>query len=270
MKKPMFAFKVAGIASVLLLAASTGLAAPQPEAAGTVRLAVGETYATAADGTRRALKDDDIVYSGDTLSTGADSYIDLDLDDDGRVMLRPGTQFQIQSFHFDADAHPDNAPPKPAAVPENAFFRLIKGGLRVVSGLVGHTDHSQYRLETAVTTIGIRGTEYDVRYCTADCSDEADNGHAPADGLYTGVDRGAIALTNKGGETVTQQGQYSYVRSGDAAATLLSAPPAALRHMEVPEKYRKLEEERERRHRHDRDRDRDDRHRRHRHHGPGG
>src|SRR5579871_3356218 len=112
MEQPMNIAKIAVMVGLTLSLAMLGAAyaAPPPEEAGIVTLAVGEAYATGADGTRRALKDEDPVYAGDTLSTGAESYIDVDMDDDGRLLLRPGTQFEIQSFHFVPTAHPEDAP----------------------------------------------------------------------------------------------------------------------------------------------------------------
>lgn len=258
-----------GLVLVALAALVSGpgkASAADAEAAGTVVLATGQVDDTAADGTRRTLKDGDTVYSGDTLTTGADSYTDLQYDDDARMMLRPGTQFQIEKYHFEPSAHPDNAPAAPAAAQENAFFRLIRGGLRTVSGLIGHERRETYRLDTPVVTIGVRGTEYEVRYCAGDCGDEAENGKPPADGLYTGVDKGAIAVSNQTGEKLTAAGQYGYARDARTPVELLKAAPAALRHVELPEKYKKLEEERERRGVHRR-LDEKRRLRRHRHSG---
>ena len=39
-------------------------------------------------------------------------------------------------------------------------MRFLKGALRAVSGLIGKQKREQYRMDTAVGTIGIRGTEY--------------------------------------------------------------------------------------------------------------
>lgn len=39
-------------------------------------------------------------------------------------------------------------------------MRFLKGALRAVSGLIGKERREQYRMDTVVGTIGIRGTEY--------------------------------------------------------------------------------------------------------------
>ena len=241
--------------SCLLVALA--LAAGQVQAAeqaATATLAVGTVTAVAPDGGSRALHDGDLVYSGEKIETGDQSYANLDFTDGGTIMLRPDTQFSIESYHYDEQGHlednePDDtsAPPAPStdsepppAPQENAFFKLLKGGLRAVSGLIGHVQRDDYKMETPAATIGIRGTEYEARYCGADCGDEKDAGGAPADGLYTAVDKGSIGVRNESGETVTQQGQYLYVQHARARALLSRERPHALRHMELPKRYRVL------------------------------
>ena len=63
--------------------------------------------------------------------------------------------------------------PASAPQPESAFFKLVKGGLRAVDGLIGQTTPQNYGVETPVATIGVRGTAFDVRYCGDDCIDES-------------------------------------------------------------------------------------------------
>jgi hypothetical protein len=218
-----------------------------PEAAGSVALAEGSVTDTAKDGSNRQLKDGDHVYPGDSFVLGTDSYLDLDLEDDGRILLRPNTTFQIQSYHYDADAHDASAPTdangqplikSASAQPENAFFKLVKGGLRAVDGLIGKTSPQNYGVETPVATIGVRGTAFDVRYCGDDCSDEADASGKPDNGLYTSVSEGSVGVKNDSGETVMPAGHSSFVKSRKERVQALAAPPKALRHMDLPEKLK--------------------------------
>lgn len=213
-----------------------------PEVAGDVTLAQGSVADTATDGTKRQLQDGDNVYPGDSLVLGADSYLDMDFPDGSRILLRPDTTFQIQEFHFEPGAHPgaDGSPPIEIAPakPENAFFRLVKGGLRAIDGLIGHEHPDNYAVETPVATIGVRGTAFDVRYCGDDCKDEADSSGAPENGLYTAVSEGSIGVKNDAGETVTPAGHSGFVKSRRERLRALVAPPKALRHMDLPEKFK--------------------------------
>lgn len=254
MLKHLTAWLLAGTA----LAAGPAGAAEQ---AATATLAVGTVQAVAADGSSRTLHDGDLVYSGEVIKTGDQSYANLDFTDGGTIMLRPGTQFSIVNYHYDEQGHLEDVEPGQPPVPqpaasgtedsepppppqENAFFKLIKGGLRAVSGLIGHVQRDDYRMETPAATIGIRGTDYEARYCGADCGDEKDASGAPADGLYTAVNGGSIGVRNESGETVTRQGQYLYVQHARARAVLSNQRPRALRHMELPKRYRALVKQR--------------------------
>ncbi|MDE2197198.1 MAG: hypothetical protein KGJ56_08420, partial [Gammaproteobacteria bacterium] len=117
---------------------------------------------------------------------------------------------------------------------ENAFFRLIKGGFRALSGLIGHVDHADYAVETPVATIGIRGTGYEVRYCASNCGDSSGGSQQ---GLYTAVGKGAIALSNDSGETVTRAGQYGYIAGRQMHFRPLARAPRALARMQLPQRY---------------------------------
>lgn len=236
------------LAACALVAGSAVRAQNQPEQAGSAVVAVGQVTDTASDGSVRQLHDGDAVYSGDRLTVGDNSYLDVDYLDGGRMLLRPGTDFQIERYHFDPAAHglstsapaaasvpPAAAPGTPAQTePENAFFRLFKGGLRALSGLIGHEDHQDYALETPVATIGIRGTAYEVRYCQTGCSDE---GGASQNGLYTAVGKGAIGVKNDSGEAVTTAGHFGYLAGRQARFTPLTQLPRALHHMQLPPRY---------------------------------
>ncbi len=72
--------------------------------------------------------------------------------DEGRVSLQAGTQFRVEKFKYDK-----------ARSEENAILRLLKGGVRVVTGLIGRANHDNYRFNLATATIGIRGTGFDAR-----------------------------------------------------------------------------------------------------------
>ncbi len=253
----------------MIRTAAATRSAAAPQRAGSAVLAVGPVTDTAADGATRALQDGDPIYSGDTLITGDDGYADLDFEDGGRMLLRPDTDFQIQAYHFDPAAHgfalappvepasyaqaapsarsaspaqppaamqPAPAPPSASAAPpraehESAFFRLIKGGFRAISGFIGHVDHQDYAVETPVATIGIRGTGYEVRYCASHCP-------RGEKGLYTGVGTGAIAIRNQAGERIATAGHFGYLASRTARFRRLRHAPRALRHMRLPSRYR--------------------------------
>lgn len=172
-----------GFASLALaLCCLTGTASAQ-SAAGEVALLTGKATASTQDGVVRELAKGDTVYSGELISSGVNSYVNLRFKDGGLILLRPKTRFEIENFNFETT--PSGAAPskplvdpaaatKPAAATAaaaatpvaaqgtttRAFFRLLKGSFRAVSGAIGKVNHDDYRVATPVATIGIRGTDF--------------------------------------------------------------------------------------------------------------
>ncbi|MGE0559486.1 MAG: FecR domain-containing protein, partial [Burkholderiales bacterium] len=95
----------------------------------------------------------------DVINVARDSWAILEFSDQTRITLRPNTVFRLDSYKADA--------------PESMLLGLVKGGLRVVTGLFGKRNPDSVKFRTAVATIGIRGTEFDARLCDADCAAEA-------------------------------------------------------------------------------------------------
>ena len=58
------------------------------------------------------------------------------------------------------------------AAPESLLLGLLKGGLRVATGLIGKRNPAAVSFSTPTATIGIRGTEFDARLCEDDCAAE--------------------------------------------------------------------------------------------------
>ena len=222
--------------TLLLMMSGLALLASTPAladtSAGTATLVTGHVSAAAPSGEIRDILKGGQVYQGEVISTSPGSYVNIAFTDGGRVLLRPETRFAIERYQYAGAQAPTGGAAQPARQ-ESAFFRLLKGGFRAVSGLIGHTRREDYGVQTPVATIGIRGTDYEVRYCSGDC---ADISPTPKDGLYAGVQSGGIALTNGGGETLTSTGQYTFVSgSGTPGQSLGGQRPSALGKNPLPD-----------------------------------
>lgn len=236
----------AHLAAVLVVLTLSGVPVyAQPEQAGSVAVVDGTVGVTAEDGTTRNLHDGDPVYAGDTLDTGDGGYVDLELDDEGRILLQPNTRFQIAHFHFDPAAHglaeAGSGPQDSSSAEttqESAVFHLFKGALRAIDGLIGKSNPQQYAMQTPVATIGIRGTEYDVRYCADNCASGSDQQTATSNGLYAAVTSGAIGIQTATGTSVLKQGGYGFLANRRARFRYLKTLPAVLRHMSLPERLK--------------------------------
>jgi hypothetical protein len=183
--------------------------------AGVVVNMEGSLAAKGADGSLRALANGEKVLAGDTLFTSKDGYARIRFADGGLMSLRPNSQFKIESFNFD-----EKQPNK-----DNASFNLIKGGLRAVSGLIGHRgDPDSYGVKTHTATIGIRGTQYGAQLCQGDCANiPTPDGTPPADGLHVDVTGGIVQVKNAAGTQLLNAGQFGYVSDANAAPIVVPA-----------------------------------------------
>ncbi len=123
------------------------------------------------------------IESGDQIHTGADGKALIVFTDSGLIWIRSNSDFVVDEYSY-ANGQGGR---------ESAFFSLLKGGARSVTGLIGRRNRMSYRLRVSVATIGIRGTDFSVVMCQRDCR-ESDGGLA-AKGLYGEVLEGRIAVT---------------------------------------------------------------------------
>lgn len=145
----------AALARPLAMAALAWLAgaAMAAELAAGVVFASGATSIVAADGVARQASRGGEIYAGETVETGGDGRAQLKFRDGASLSLQPASRFRIDEYRFSAGGGQADAEDK-------GFFSLLKGGLRTISGLIGKVRRDQYRVNTVVATIGIRGTEY--------------------------------------------------------------------------------------------------------------
>jgi hypothetical protein len=156
----------------LLVIALAGVASPSNAAdVGRVLLAAGDTIAVRGNQSI-TLAFGAVVQDRDVLRTGSASNLQVRFVDESIVSMREMSELRIDEFRFAGKE--DGS--------ERALFSLLKGGLRVITGLVGRFNNTNYRMSTPTATIGIRGTDYAARLCQKDCS--ASDGTLARDGLY--------------------------------------------------------------------------------------
>ena len=154
-----------------------GLAqAQQVPGAGNVVFVSGPAQLVAADGTRSPLQAGAQVRQGDQVTTGKDGYVHVRMIDNAFVAVRPESKFAVELYEYDAA--------NPAA--SRIKLNLQNGNARTVSGKGGEAAKHNYRFNTPMAAIGLRGTDY-----TVVSSDEA---------TRVSVSRGAVAVTPLGSE----------------------------------------------------------------------
>ncbi|MBK8402027.1 MAG: FecR domain-containing protein [Propionivibrio sp.] len=140
------------LVSLLTLITSTCFA----QGAASVIFASGHAQIISKTGQSRAAVRGSDVAAGEMIDT-ADGRLQLRFSDGASMSLQPETRFRIDEFHF-AEQNGN------AGSEDRSFFSLLKGGFRTVTGLIGKLRREQYRIDTAVATIGIRGTDYGAHY----------------------------------------------------------------------------------------------------------
>lgn len=147
------------------------------------------------------------VLEGDTLRTGPFSLLQLRMSDGALISLKADSQFAIDRYRY----RPSTLQVAPTAAEgggDAVALRLLKGGFRTVSGLVGRIRHDEYKVITPILVMGVRGTDYSLLYCAKSC-------RAAKDGLHAKVTRGAIALEKPdGSEFLLREGEYAFVGPG--------------------------------------------------------
>jgi hypothetical protein len=185
---------------------------------GTIVQLSGTLSVKRADGSTRILSMKSEVIPGDTLETQKDSYAQVKFQDGGSITLKPNTQFTIASYNF-VEAKPQE---------DNVAFRLLKGGLRAVSGLISKRgNHDAYRMDTVTATIGIRGTIFDVDDCRSGaCKKEGGSGNDVQEaGVYVSVRDGEVSVGNGAGTLLLAAGQFGFVAGNNILPRLLPGDP---------------------------------------------
>lgn len=203
-----------GIAFVLGLSVMpTAIAA----SAGQVTHLSGTLSVTRADGSSRILSRRSFVNSGDTLATQRDSYAQINFTDGSTLTLRPRTRMKVENYQF--------AKEQPQA--DNSFFRLLRGGLRTITGLIGKRGNKDaYRIGTSTMTIGIRGTSGDTLDCTEDCEGVMLDAENLPKAVYQATYTGSFVLTNDSGTVVeTSENQFHVVADVNGPIELLPNDP---------------------------------------------
>lgn len=186
-----------------LAAASAAGVAPAQEVpgAGKVLFVSGPAHLIGSDGRQRPVEVGAQIRQGEQVRTGPDAYVHLRMVDNAFVAVRPQSRLAVQIYEYQAA--------NPAA--SRIKLQLDTGNARTVSGKGGEAAKHNYRFNTPMAAIGLRGTDYTVV--------------STQDATRVSVSRGAVAVTPLG--------------DGCAAASLGPCATAATRDLSasIPHAY---------------------------------
>ncbi len=107
----------------------------------------GTAFAKLPAEDRRQLNKGDHIYQSDTITTEAKSSIKLQLKDDSQFELGPDAKLFATKFQY-----------KQSIEEDSVTVEILEGTFRFVTGLIAKKKPEAMNVDTAVATIGIRGT----------------------------------------------------------------------------------------------------------------
>ncbi|MCB1540977.1 MAG: FecR domain-containing protein [Rhodoblastus sp.] len=139
------------VAAVLTVGLAIAILGSAAQAEATIGQATEVARNTLVDGqgARRLIERGDPVAANNTISTDAQGKAAFRFVDDTRLSVGPNSSVRLDRFVFDTDA-----------TPSSFIIRATKGLLRFSTG---HGEHEAYRIQTPAATIGVRGTQFDVK-----------------------------------------------------------------------------------------------------------
>lgn len=137
----------------------------------------GDVQVTPKGGSSTRLAEGQRVDKGTALKTGPNSGVTIRFDDGQMLALTSNSNLMIDEYRFN--------PHKPEE--GGIITSLFRGGMRMVTGLIGKATPESVKTTTPVATIGIRGTDFQLFI---------------DDRLFISVGEGAIGVANASGETI--------------------------------------------------------------------
>lgn len=150
---------------------------------GVVERIQGNAQVVYADGSD-AIAIEDEIYKGDKITTQKDTELVIRMIDGTVLAMRPNTQITLTDFKFN----------RKNSKKDNMLVKLLKGGMRIVTGAIGKKNPKKVKFKTPTATIGIRGTDFELSVIEA--------GGAASAGTYNKVYYGATYLENAQGKRV--------------------------------------------------------------------
>ncbi len=127
------------------------------------------------------------IYEGDRITTAKGANLYILMDDGAEIYLKGDSVIKISEYVITSEADSGSS----------SILDLIRGGLRKITGAIGASALSNYRVQTGLATIGIRGTEYVIKLCKQDDCSQTVGRNDPNAKLHAVVLEGIITLTTE-------------------------------------------------------------------------
>src|SRR5690349_3848614 len=199
-------------------------AAADRAVAGTVSIVEGDVRFYDSDEKARQPNPHDPVYEGDSIVTGGDGEVHLDMEDGGYIGVRPNTKMRIASFKAEGGTD------------DGFLIGLLEGSFRAVTGWITRNGNAKAEVRTPTATIGIRGTDYEPLVIP-------EGGTAGEPGTYNRVYIGETEMRTPQGSVVVKPNQAGFVpRAGAPRPRVLDRIPAFFRPTRNEKRFEGLHE----------------------------
>lgn len=121
-------------------------ALPAPDVGDVVR-SRGTAQARQPHRIRRLMDGSDILH-GDTLRTYAETRLQVEFEDGGRLYLGDDSEMIVDEMVYDPSGK------------SKGSIRVLKGAFRMITGKINKTANGTMVVTTPVATIGVRGTDF--------------------------------------------------------------------------------------------------------------
>jgi hypothetical protein len=130
-------------------AIAQGASPAAQEHAGFVKSVEGTVHVLEPSGAKRVVKAGDPVAAAERVETEKDSGASVVLRDGTTMVVGPSSRLDLKEFRFDSTTQDGGV-----------FVALLRGSMRMVTGLIGKKNPDAIRVDTQTATIGIRGTDF--------------------------------------------------------------------------------------------------------------
>lgn len=193
-------------------------------AAGRVELVEGDVKFLDGNRNARRPKVGDEIHAGDSIVTGADGEVHVDMADGGYIGVRPNTNMRIAEFRADGGDG------------DRSVIDLVEGSFRAVTGWIAKLGRKSYAVRTPTVTIGVRGTEHEPMVIPA-------GSKLGEPGTYERVHIGETFMETPQGSVTVRPNQAGFVpRLGAARPRLLERVPAFFRPTRNERRFERLHE----------------------------
>lgn len=117
---------------------------------GKATIVLGKAYIESAQDGRRRIESGTKIHVGDQITTRSNGTVLINFDDGASVSVRQDSQLEIINYKYD-EVNPENSRVK---------FNLVHGVTRSISGKAAKGAREQFRLNTPIAAIGVRGTDF--------------------------------------------------------------------------------------------------------------